>query len=172
MNYASGGGAWPKESQKKAGEQEKATHRSRAGRHPARMEATNPTGQIMPLAGPSMVLQMPNPTDMEVDVEDTLADHEAPVEKTDADFFNDFDDDFDDEVRALHAGYAPRMLFARAFFHVHHTTHAFARDQLTARMVVYAGPRLMAAASCLTCRPIAFTCASHVSSHFAARELA
>ena len=88
MNYASGGGAWPKESQKKAGEQEKATHRSRAGRHPARMEATNPTGQIMPLAGPSMVLQMPNPTDMEVDVEDTLADHEAPVEKTDADFFN------------------------------------------------------------------------------------
>ena len=61
------------ESLKKA-EQEKATHRSRAGRHPARMEATNPTGQIMPLAGPSMVLQMPNPTDMEVDVEDTLAD--------------------------------------------------------------------------------------------------
>jgi hypothetical protein len=38
------------------------------------------------------------PTDMmEVDVEDTLNDHEAPVEKTDADFFNDFEDDFDDE---------------------------------------------------------------------------
>ena len=68
----------------------------------------------------------PNATDMEVEVEDSLLDHDAPAEKTDADFFNDFDDDFDDEVRALHAGYAPRMLFARAFFHVHHTTHAFA----------------------------------------------
>ena len=82
-----GGGGGDDLGRKKAG-QEKATHCSRAGRHPAIMEATNPTGQILPLAGPSMVLQMPNPTDMEVDVEDTLADHEAPVEKTDADFFN------------------------------------------------------------------------------------
>ena len=40
-----------------------------------------------------------HPTDMmEVDVEDSLAlDHDAPTEKTDADFFNDFPDDFDDE---------------------------------------------------------------------------
>jgi len=38
-----------------------------------------------------------NPTDMDIDVEDALFDHEAPQEKVDADFFNDFPDDFDDE---------------------------------------------------------------------------
>jgi len=39
-----------------------------------------------------------NPTDMEIDVEDSFgADYEASGEKMDADFFNDFEDDFDDE---------------------------------------------------------------------------
>ena len=35
------------------------------------------------------------PTDMDVDVEDALELHDAPGEKTDTDFFNDFADDFD-----------------------------------------------------------------------------
>ena len=43
-------------------------------------------GMGLPLAG--LMHANPNPTDMEVDVEDALADHEAPIEKTDADFFN------------------------------------------------------------------------------------
>ena len=39
-----------------------------------------------------------NATDMEVEMDDSLVvDHDAPVEKTDADFFNNFEDDFDDE---------------------------------------------------------------------------
>jgi len=41
---------------------------------------------------------MINPTDMDVDPEDSLLiEHEHTAEKTDTDFFNDFADDFDDE---------------------------------------------------------------------------
>jgi hypothetical protein len=39
-----------------------------------------------------------HPTDMDIDVEDSLAlDHDAPAERTDENFFNDFEDDFDDD---------------------------------------------------------------------------
>ena len=58
--------------------------------------ATSSTSMAMapPLSADGII-----PTDMmEVEVEDSLIDHhDAPAEKTDTDFFNDFDDDFDDE---------------------------------------------------------------------------
>jgi len=34
---------------------------------------------------------------VDIDVEDGIIEHDAPQERTDADFFNDFGDDFDDE---------------------------------------------------------------------------
>jgi len=48
-----------------------------------------PSGSVLP----------PFPTDMDVDADDALGldPHNTPIEKTDADFFNDFDDDFDDD---------------------------------------------------------------------------
>ena len=68
-----------------------------------------PSSQSTPSAkvGGSSQLAMPpisgaesgmQPTDMEIEVEDSLLfDHDAPAEKTDTDFFNDFEDDFDDD---------------------------------------------------------------------------
>eukprot|EP00325_Prymnesiales_sp_UTEX-LB-985_P027565 CAMPEP_0174716754 /NCGR_PEP_ID=MMETSP1094-20130205/24636_1 /TAXON_ID=156173 /ORGANISM="Chrysochromulina brevifilum, Strain UTEX LB 985" /LENGTH=66 /DNA_ID=CAMNT_0015916575 /DNA_START=35 /DNA_END=235 /DNA_ORIENTATION=- len=59
------------------------------------------TAAGMSVMGPTMDQSFAgplNPTDMDIDVEDTLGlDHETSGEKTDTDFFNEFEDDFDDE---------------------------------------------------------------------------
>ena len=56
------------------------------------------SSQLVPPSFPGESIMQGQPTDMEIEGEDSLlVDHEAPAEKTDTDFFNDFDDDFDDD---------------------------------------------------------------------------